>query len=119
MDDAVRDRLTRLMARYPHRVQVLHDAGAGADLVLVDPYVDGGFDADRVSQTAVGAAAVVIYTPGDRVDHLAFAMAGAALDGRLRGWLSAGLGAVALLGSLELIGAGTVVLHGRGRALTV
>ncbi|HEX3222995.1 MAG TPA: hypothetical protein VHR35_10545 [Nocardioides sp.] len=119
MDDAVREHLTALLARYPRRVEVLEDVEAGADLVLVDPYVEGEFDADQFSQRAVGEATIVIYTPRDDVDHLAFAMAGAALDGRLRGWLSAGLGAIALVGSLELIQGGTVVLHGRGRPLTV
>jgi hypothetical protein len=119
MDDSVRDQLTSLVARYPRRVHVVQDAESEADLVLVDPYVGGEFDADRFSQGAVGDTAIVIYTPREDVDHLAFAMAGAALDGRLRGWLHAGLGAIALVGSLELIQAGTVVLHGRGRPLTV
>jgi hypothetical protein len=120
MDEAVRHRLTERLARYPRRVQVLQDPDGGADLVLVDPYVAGEFDADRFSTRAVGGGtAVVICTPRDHVDHLAFAMAGAALDGRLRGWLCAGLGAVALVGSLELIWGGTVVLHGSGRQVIV
>ena len=86
------------------------------DLVLVDPYADGpAFDAGAFASDLVGEGPVVIFTPGAEVDQLAFAMAAAVLGGRLRGWLSAELGARALVGSLELVRAGTIVLHGGAR----
>jgi hypothetical protein len=114
--DEAHDVLLWRLRRHADHVRVVENDD-DADVVLVDPYADGpAFDAGAFAPDLVGERPVVIFTPGTEVDQLAFAMAAAALGGRLRGWLSADLGARALVGSLELVCAGTIVLHGGARA---
>jgi hypothetical protein len=106
------DMLLRRLRRHADQVRVVEN-GDDADLVLVDPYADGpAFDAGAFTSDVLGERPVVIFTPGAEVDQLAFAMAASVMGGRLRGWLSADLGSRALVGSLELVRAGTIVLHG-------
>ena len=108
------DRLRAFSARIEILTQ--HD---GSDLILVDPYADGpSFDPSRLSRST-GSGRLVIYTPREEVDPLAFAMAGALLDGRLRGWLSSQLSDVAFVEGLEQIHAGELLLRGRDDPLSV
>ena len=117
--DEARNALASRLRRHAGRVSVLHDDDDALDVVLVDPYAAGsGFDAEAFDADVLEGHQVVIFTPGAEVDHLTFAMAAAALGGQLRGWLSADLGARSLVGALELVRAGTIVLHGVVRPLT-
>jgi hypothetical protein len=110
--DEIHDVLTWRLRSHADHVRLVGESD-DADVVLVDPYAAGtAFDAGALALDLVGDRPVVIFTPGAEVDHLAFAMAAAACGGRLRGWLSAELGARALVGSLELVRTGTIVLHG-------
>jgi hypothetical protein len=110
--DEAHDMFLRRLRQHADHVRVV-DNDDNADIVLVDPYADGpAFDAGAFTHEVLGDRPVVIFTPGAEVDQLVFAMAASVLGGRLRGWLSADLGARALVGSLELVRAGTIVLHG-------
>jgi hypothetical protein len=110
--DETRRVLAGWLRRHSDRVRVVTQAD-DADLVLVDPYVGGStFDAAALASHVVGNRPIVIFTASSEVDHLAFTTAAAALRGRLRGWLSTELNARSLVGSLELIRDGTIVLHG-------
>lgn len=110
--DEAHDTLAWRLRGHTDHVRVVGDDD-DADLVLIDPYAAGpAFDAETFDPDLVGEHPVVIFTPGAEVDHVAFATAAAALGGRLRGWLSADLGARALVGSLEMVRTGTIVLHG-------
>jgi hypothetical protein len=110
--DHAHDVLSWRLRRHTDSVRLLA-SDDDVDLILVDPYADGpAFDAGAFAPDLVGDRPVVIFTPGAEVDQLAFAMAATVLGGRLRGWLSADLSASALVGSLELVRSGTIVLHG-------
>ena len=106
--------LVARLSRYAGRVEVLHDPHGGSDLVLVDPYADTPrFDPRRFAASVTGLHQLVVYTEGDPIDPLAFAMTGAALAGRLRGWLWTGLSDEELVAGLEQIHAGHVLVRGR------
>jgi|tagenome__1003787_1003787.scaffolds.fasta_scaffold19885037_1 hypothetical protein len=113
--DQAHDVLMWRLRRHTDSVRLVENDD-DVDLILVDPYAGGtSFDASAFAADVVGERPIVIFTPGAEVDQLAFAMAAAVLGGRLRGWLSADLGARALVGSLEMVRAGTIVLHGGAR----
>jgi hypothetical protein len=112
-DRRARTLLESRLSEFPGRIQILRRRDLDEpDLLLVDPCEDGGPpDLTRFGELA-GATPLVVFTPAPAVDELAFALAGSVIDGRLRGWLSAGLPASVLVEALERIHRGDVVIEG-------
>ena len=120
--EEAREELAWRLRRYGARVLVVPADDPGVDLVLVDPYADGGgFSADRFDAALVDDHRIVIYSAAPEIDELVFGLARAVVGGeRLRGWISADLRPRDLVGCLEMVHAGTIVVHGgaRGHRLT-
>jgi hypothetical protein len=106
--------LVQRLRRHAARVVMVSVDDPGVDLVLVDPYVEGdGFSADRFDAALVGDHRIVIHTADTEIDPLVFGLARAVVGGeRLRGWISAELRPRDLVGCVELVHAGRIVMHG-------
>lgn len=101
----------------PHRQRLSLLAGEGTglrpDLVLVDPYDEnGGLRADLLTRDR-GSLRYAVLTSGPLVETLMWLLIESALEGRLAGWIGPDLSSATIVGALERMARGEVVIATR------